>query len=195
MRKRVTQEEDYLDELARLIEEERARDPDGALPWAWWKQQAERFQVTPNNIYSRAKSHGLYTPPSRRGDSGSRPETVPVTPASPARRRAAAKKAPAAPPADAAAGAGERDAPQSNRTARSSSPSAARALTERLQAMAEMADLLGGLEERVHELEREREAETARRKETLRALDRLARVLDEAAGTVSALQQLIEDSP
>ncbi|MBW3624448.1 MAG: hypothetical protein KY468_13665 [Armatimonadetes bacterium] len=75
-----------------------------------------------------------------------------------------------------------------------SSPTATRILTERLQAMAEMADLLGELEERIQTLEREREEEGARKWETLRALDRLARVLEEASGTVAALRGLYQET-
>src|SRR5579863_5502418 len=66
MGRRVSQSEDYIEELARAIEAERSRDPDVQLSWDWWREQAARFGVTPNNIYSRAISRGLYIPPSKR---------------------------------------------------------------------------------------------------------------------------------
>jgi hypothetical protein len=59
--------------------------------------------------------------------------------------------------------------------------------------MAEIAEVLGEMEERVHALEREREDQAARDREAVRALDRLARVLEEASGTVAALRRLYEE--
>jgi hypothetical protein len=58
--------------------------------------------------------------------------------------------------------------------------------------MGEIADALGEMEERIHALERERDAEAAKTREAVRALDRLSRVLEEASGTVAALRQLYE---
>jgi hypothetical protein len=58
--------------------------------------------------------------------------------------------------------------------------------------MAEIADVLGEMEERIHTMERERDAEAAKTREAVRALDRLARVLEEASGTVAALRRLYE---
>ena len=70
---RVSRNDDYIDDLARSIERERARDPDAVHDWDWWKEQAARYSVTPNNIYSRAIARGLYTPPSRRTNAGVSP--------------------------------------------------------------------------------------------------------------------------
>ena len=192
MNKRVSQGTDYINELSRAIEKERAKDPDFVLPWDWWRKQAELYKVTPNNIYSRAVSRGLYTPPNKRTDAAGRAVESEAVQKEATRgerdtlSRATLSATPAAPAPPSSPPPAEREVGKPVR-------SSARLITERLQAMAEVAGALGEMEERIAELEREREGEASRRRETLRALDRLARVLEEASGTVAALQQLYKE--
>jgi hypothetical protein len=153
-------------------------------------------------LYSRAKRIGIYTPPPRKGTGdGVRTALNDKAPESgpghPKRRNAPnTRETEPIPPAES-----DRDTPRPEVGARKegtgtppgrTAPASTRLLTERLHAMAELADALGEMEERVHALERERETEAAKNREAVRALDRLARVLEEASGTVAALRQLYE---
>ncbi len=188
MAKRVSQADDYLPELAAALETERSRAPDVTLPWSWWKEQAERFHRTPNNIYRRAITHGLYTPPSDREEGRLPQESAPPSAPSPSSAPLHVSSEERVPYS---AGAGN-PVPRASSRSTPSTPSglATRVLTERLRAMTEMAELIGGLEGRIAELEGERDREQARAQESLRALDRLSRVLEEAARTVDALRRL-----
>ena len=56
--------------------------------------------------------------------------------------------------------------------------------------MADVAGMLGEMEDRIGELEREKEASDSRNREADRALDRLGRVLGEAIETIASLKQL-----
>ena len=147
-----------------MLEAERARDPEVELSWDWWRRQAELYGVTPNNIYSRAVSRGLYIPVSRRSE-----RAVDQAVSSQPERREPPSTPPLATPPP---------------------RGATQVLTERLQAMADVAGMLGEMEARIGELEREKEASDARSREAGRALDRLGRVLGDAVETIAALKQL-----
>jgi hypothetical protein len=172
---RVTAEEDYIEKLTEEIERERAAHPGESIPWSWWKERAEAYGVTPNNIYSRAISRGVYIPPSGRTRSRTRTAARSVT--------------------SGAKSSVERDAPSSSHTPETSpkTPSASGILASSLKEMAQMAELLSEMEGRVTEMEREKEREAARRREALRALDRLARVMEEVSGTLDAVRRLYEE--
>ena len=87
--------------------------------------------------------------------------------------------------------ASDRSGAGSATTSRAENPrTSAGVISERLHALADVAGLLGELEDRVHEMDRQKTLEDARRREALRALDRLGRIMSEAAETVEALKSL-----
>jgi hypothetical protein len=207
MGRRVSHSQDYIYNIADAVASARSKDPDVVLDWEWWKRQAALYNVTPNNIYSRAISRGIYTPPSKRTSGSSekhRKATAPTT-ASTESGSAVPLSEPTLPEAQQPPSSRPRTieiAPAIETAPRQTSSKSpgrdrtasltTRALTERLKAMAEMTDLIGEMEEKIVELEHEKEIETLRRRESLRALDRLERVMEEAIHTVSALKELFE---
>lgn len=173
---------DYFAEVEAAIRDEQSRDPDAVLPWSWWQRQAQRHDMTPNAVYTRAVKSGAYTPPSKRGPQGSAaPEPPPGDDHGPSGPRRTGSLAPESggPTRDGEAGHsrnGETIHPRDgewDERASLLSPSIGGAI----QGFASLVERTAGLEQQVAELKRaldQTQAENRRLRRALQQADALA---------------------